>query len=407
MQENNVNQPTSLSQLLRENYLAEARAHQRHSGMSRSDSSWHLVYVLKGKAEDSAGQDKPQPQIPDLSAFLNQEELDKSVNLACQAIGHEAGEERTEFKAPVTPSVTSTASNTPDTHAIFFPERRSFSPLSIPDNVIRIDKQIYQPSQMSIQDNAIRTDRQKYPLSQSSIQDNDTGTDRELYPPSIQDNGMRTDRQTFPPSIIQDITMKNNWVAREAFEDFKRPGARGMNTSEYGLGTQSKKEFLNKAADFIEELSSLFKANSSKRIRPRSCKTHRSRANKGEVDGSVYSLNADNRERTILLQDFETEMEMERPTNPFSIQPSEVQGLGMDPGFGHAYIPMQDWRTTEEQYDEAESPALVEITPGVYTADSICEPPHFIQKLKSREVLEGSKVQLDCIVRGLPMPEVR
>uniref|UniRef100_A0A8C7UCP0 Ig-like domain-containing protein n=1 Tax=Oncorhynchus mykiss TaxID=8022 RepID=A0A8C7UCP0_ONCMY len=308
MQENNVNQPTSLSQLLRENYLAEARSHQRHSGMSRSDSLRHLVYVpLKGKAEDSAGQDKPQPQFPDLSAFLSQEELDKSVNLACQAIGHEACEERTEFKVPVTPSVTSTASNTPDT--------------------------------------------------------------------------------------------------QEAFEDFKRPGARGMNTPEYGLGTQSKKEFLNKAADFIEELSSLFKTNSSKRIQPRSCKTHRSRANKGQVDGSVYSLNADNRERTILLQDFETEME--RPTNPFSIQPSEVQGLGMDPGFGHAYFPMQDWRTTEEQYDEAESPALVEITPGVYTADPICEPPHFIQKLKGREVLEGSKVQLDCIVRGLPMPEVR
>uniref|UniRef100_A0A8C7U987 Ig-like domain-containing protein n=1 Tax=Oncorhynchus mykiss TaxID=8022 RepID=A0A8C7U987_ONCMY len=401
--------------------------------MSRSDSLRHLVYVpLKGKAEDSAGQDKPQPQFPDLSAFLSQEELDKSVNLACQAIGHEACEERTEFKVPVTPSVTSTASNTPDTqpdlelkeplptHVTFFAERRSFSPLSIPDNVIRIDKQIYQPSQLSIQDNAIRTDRQKYPLSQPSIQDNDTRTDRELYPPSIQDNdtrtdrelyppsiqdnGMRTDRQTFPPSIIQDITM-NNWVAREAFEDFKRPGARGMNTPEYGLGTQSKKEFLNKAADFIEELSSLFKTNSSKRIQPRSCKTHRSRANKGQVDGSVYSLNADNRERTILLQDFETEME--RPTNPFSIQPSEVQGLGMDPGFGHAYFPMQDWRTTEEQYDEAESPALVEITPGVYTADPICEPPHFIQKLKGREVLEGSKVQLDCIVRGLPMPEVR
>ncbi|XP_038846704.1 myopalladin-like [Salvelinus namaycush] len=398
MQENNVNQPTSLSQLLRENYLAEARAHQRHSDMSRSNSSRHLVYApLKGKAEDSAGQDKPQHQFPDLSAFLSQEELDKSVNLACQAIGHEAREKKTEFKAPVAPSVTSTASNTPDTqpdlelkeplptHATFFPaERRSFSPLSIQDNVIRIDKQIYQPSQLSIQDNAIRTDRQKYPLSQPSIQDNDMRTDRELYPPSIQDNGMRTDRQTFPPSIIQDITMKNNWVTREAFEDFKRPGARGVNTPAYGLGTQSKKEFLNKAADFIEELSSLFKANSSKRIRPRSCKTHRSRSNKGQVDGSIYSLNADDRERTILLQDFEMEME----------------------------------RTTEEQYDDsgvleadgvdkAESPALVEVTPGVYTADPICEPPHFIQKLKSREVLEGSKVQLDCIVRGLPMPEVR
>ncbi|XP_045067447.1 myopalladin isoform X4 [Coregonus clupeaformis] len=389
MQENNVDQPTSLSQLLRENYLAEARAHQRHSEMSRSDSSSRrLVYgPLKGKTADSAGQDEPQHQLPDLSAFLSQEELDKSVNLACQAIGHEAREERPDVKASVAPSATTAASDTPDTqsdpeleeplptHPIFLPERRPYPPLSLQDNAIRTDEQTYQPSQLSIQDNV-----------------------------------MRTDRQMFPPSIIQDIAMKNNR------EDIKRPGAGGRNTQSFGLENQSKKEFLNKAADFIEELSSLFKANSSKRIRPRTCKTHRSRANKGQADGSIYSLNADDRERPILLQDIE--MEMERPANPFCIQPPEVQGLGMDPGYGHADFPMQDCRTTEEQYDdsevleadeldEAESPAMVEITPGVYTADPICEPPHFIQKLKSREVSEGSKVQLDCIVRGLPMPEVR
>nr|XP_046214988.1 myopalladin-like isoform X2 [Oncorhynchus gorbuscha] len=384
MQENSVDQPTSLSQLLRENYLAEARAHQRHSEMSRSDSSSRrLVYgPLKGKMADSAGLDEPQHQLPDLSAFLSQEELDKSVNLACQAIGPEAREERSDVKA--SPSATSDTPDTqPDpelkeplpTHPEFLPERRPYPPLSLQDNVIRTDEQIYQPS-----------------------------------PPSIQDNSMRTDRQSFPPSIIQDIAVKDNR------EDIKRPGAGGRNTPAFGLENQSKKEFLNKAADFIEELSSLFKANSSKRIRPRSCKAHRSRANKGQADGSIYSLNADDRERPILLQDFK--MEMERPANPFCIQPPEVQGLDMDPGYGHADFPMQDCRTTEEQYDdsevlepdevdEAESPALVEITPGVYTADPICEPPHFIQKLKSREVSEGSKVQLDCIVQGLPMPEVR
>uniref|UniRef100_A0A4W5NUR9 Myopalladin n=1 Tax=Hucho hucho TaxID=62062 RepID=A0A4W5NUR9_9TELE len=393
MQENNVDQPTSLSQLLRENYLAEARAHQRHSEMSRSDSSSRrLVYgPLKGKMADS-GLDEPQHQLPDLSAFLSQEELDKSVNLACQAIGPEARKERSDVKASFAPSATSAASDTPDTqpepelkeplptHPTFLPERRPYPPLSLQDNAIRTDEQIYQPSQ-----------------------------------PSIQDNSMRTDRQSFPPSIIQDIAMKNNR------EDIKRPGAGGRNTPAFGLENQSKKEFLNKAADFIEELSSLFKANSSKRIRPRSCKAHRSRANKGQADGSIYSLNADDRERPILLQDFE--MEMERPANPFCIQPPEVQGLDMDPGYGHADFPMQDCRTTEEQYDDSEAleadevdeaespalvePALVEITPGVYTADPICEPPHFIQKLKSREVSEGSKVQLDCIVRGLPVPEVR
>lgn len=101
------------------------------------------------------------------------------------------------------------------------------------------------------------------------------------------------------------------------------------------------------------------------------------------------------------------EAEKEGPSPAVSHQP-EVQ---LDSGIEH--VEFQDSRITEDlQYDsvcqeaeEAESCALTE-TPS-YPAEPVCEPPHFIQKLKSREVPEGSKVQLDCIVRGLPVPEVR
>ncbi|XP_012987596.2 myopalladin isoform X1 [Esox lucius] len=386
MQEN-TEQPTSLSQFLRENYLAEAHTQQRHSEMSRFDSSWRLVYgPLKGKEEDSAGQDEPQAQFPDLSAFLSQEELDKSVNLACQAIGREAREERPEAEAAVAPS---TSSDTQldlklkellQTHPTFLPERL--------------------PQLLSTHDSAIKTDESVHQTSQRSVQD----------------NALRADGQTCPLSTIQDGAMKTSGVARESLEDHKKPGAGGKNMPAYGLETQSKKEFLNKAADFIEELSSLFKANSSKRIRPRSCKGHRSRANKGQADGGVYPLNTDDRERPVNLQNFE--MEVLRADNPFSNQPPEVMGLTMEPALKHADLPTEDCRTNDPQYDdsgvleadegnEAESPVLVEVSPGVYTANPICEPPHFIQKLKSREVPEGSKVQLDCIVQGLPMPDVR
>uniref|UniRef100_A0A8D0ALM0 Ig-like domain-containing protein n=1 Tax=Sander lucioperca TaxID=283035 RepID=A0A8D0ALM0_SANLU len=256
MQENNIDQPPSLSQLLRESYLAEARAQQRHSEMSRSDASSSRLQIyrsLKGKAEDSVGHS--DPQFPDLSAFLSQEELDKSVNLARQAIGHEPREERAEVKAHVKPST--------------------------PSNI-------------------------------SSVSSSE------------------------PPSPLNSKNCQN---------------------APYGPETQSKKEFLNKAADFIEELSALFKANSSKRVRPRGCKSHRTRnQNKSQNDGTVHPLGPDNRERSAV--------------------PAE----------------------------EAESCALTD-TP--YPAEPACEPPCFIQKLKSREVPEGSKVQLDCIVRGLPVPEVR
>uniref|UniRef100_A0A7N6C4W9 Myopalladin n=1 Tax=Anabas testudineus TaxID=64144 RepID=A0A7N6C4W9_ANATE len=290
MQEDNTDQPPSLSQLLRESYLAEARAQQRHSEMSRSDGSSTRLQIygsLKGKAEDSVG--NSDPQLPDLSAFLSQEELDKSVNLARQAIGHEPHEERGEVKTS----------------------------------------------------------------------------------------------------------------SSEGFNDLNRPAK----TTSYGLETQSKKEFLNKAADFIEELSSLFKANSSKRVRPRACKGHRSRVqNKSQNDGTVCPLSSDNRERAVLPM--EVEKEGLRPA--VSHQPD----IQLDSGVGHAEF--QDCRTTDEQQynpvsqeveEEAENCALTEAS---YPAEaSVCEPPRFIQKLKSREIPEGSKVQLDCIVRGHPVPEVR
>uniref|UniRef100_A0A8C1AVK1 Ig-like domain-containing protein n=1 Tax=Cyprinus carpio carpio TaxID=630221 RepID=A0A8C1AVK1_CYPCA len=281
MQENSMDQPTSLSQLLRESYLAEGRAHHRHGEPSCIDSPRRLVYgTLKEKADDSGG--KMDPQFSDLSAFLSQEELDKSVDLACKAFSSDPRER----------------------------EERSDAPPSTP-----------------IQDSAIRNARR----------------------------------------------------AREPAADFKRP----QRNAPYGLETQSKKEFLNKAADFIEELSSLFKASSSKRIRPRTCKTHRSRCqDKTQPDGTSFSINAEDRERAILLN-----QQMEEP--------------------------MENSGDTEEPYEaeEHQSPEPVCEEPALIQPESseepMCEPPHFIQKLKSREVSEGSKVQLDCIVRGLPAPEVR
>ena len=369
MQENNTDQPPSLSQLLRESYLAEARAQQRHSEMSRSDASSTRLQIygsLKSKAEDSVGHS--DPQFPDLSAFLSQEELDKSVNLARQAIGHESHEERAEVKASVAllmpsnhASVSVPSSNPP---TVLF-ANSSPAPFAAPSNV---------------------------PL---------TKPDPEFKELTETHTTFTSDRKMRKASTRQDNMIRNSRDSSEGFNDLNR----SARNAPYGPETQSKKEFLNKAADFIEELSSLFKANSSKRVRPRACKAHRSRVqNKSMNDGTVYSLSSENRERAVLP----VELEKEGPSPAVSHQP-EVQ---LDSGTG--YVEFQDCRITEkQQYDsvsqeveevEAESCALTE---APHPAEPVCEPPHFIQKLKSREVPEGSKVQLDCIVRGRPVPEVR
>lgn len=371
MQENNTDQPPSLSQLLRESYLAEARAQQRHSEMSRSDASSTRLQIygsLKGKADESLGHG--DPQLPDLSAFLSQEELDKSVNLARQAIGHEPHEERAEVKAsatPLTPSNISSVSVSSSTAPSVPFTNPSPAPFAAPTTV---------------------------PLAQPAPEFKELPAAHTTF---------TSDRKVHKAFTRQDHVIRNSRDSSEGFNDINR----SARNAPYGMETQSKKEFLNKAADFIEELSSLFKANSSKRVRPRACKAHRSRVqNKSQNDETVYPLSSDDRERAILP----VEVEKERPSPAVSHQP-EVQ---LDSGTGH--VEFQDCRITEEQpyncvsqeveeeEEEAESCALSETA---YQAEPVCEPPHFIQKLKSREVPEGSKVQLDCIVRGLPVPEVR
>lgn len=364
MQEN-TDQPPSLSQLLRESYLAEARAQQRHSRSDASSSHLQFYGSLKGKAEDSVGPN--DPQFPDLSAFLSQEELDKSVNLARQAIGHESREERAEVKASVTPSTPSniySSSVSSSEHPSVPLANPSPAPLAAPSNV---------------------------PISQPAPEFKELPATHVTF---------TSDRKMHKASTQQENVIRNSRDSGEGFNDFNRLGR----NAPYGLETQSKKEFLNKAADFIEELSSLFKANSSKRVRPRACKTHRNRnQNKSQSDGALDPLSRDNRERVAMPM----EEEREKPCPAVSHQ-TEVQ---LDSGIGH--VEFQDCRITEEQQcgfvsqdveEDAESSALTE-TP--YSAEPVCEPPHFIQKLKSREVPEGSKVQLDCIVRGLPVPEVR
>uniref|UniRef100_A0A673AQD5 Ig-like domain-containing protein n=1 Tax=Sphaeramia orbicularis TaxID=375764 RepID=A0A673AQD5_9TELE len=284
--------------------------------MSRSDappSRLQIYGSLKGKAEDAGG--CSDPHFPDLSAFLSQEELDKSVNLARQAIGHEPREERSEVKAPVTPQ---TPSDSPSPSVPFTnPPPSAF----------------------------VSPELRELPASQTTFT-----PDRKMHKaPARQD------------PVIQTGT-------GDGFQDLNR----SARTAPYGMETQSKKEFLNKAADFIEELSSLFKANSSKRIRPRAYPDPDQRS-------------ASNHRSSLTLGsgpwNFRTQYDLA------SQEVEEDQGKG------------------EREGEEAQTCGLT--GPSSSPMEPLCEPPHFIQKLKSREVPEGTKVQLDCRVRGLPVPKVR
>lgn len=351
MQENNFEQPPSLSQLLRESYLAEARAQQRRGEMSHSDSAsshFQVFLPLKGIGEDAGGQH--DSQFPDLSAFLSQEELDKSVNLAQQAIRKKP--EEVEVKSSASPL---TSSNS------FLSSGLSSAPPSV-----------VLPTQ---------------PMGLFSVASPE---------PSIEGQNTRftSERKMHKPLARQDGLNRN--VGNSA-EEFNNRQAKAP----YNLETQSKKEFLNKAADFIEELSSLFKANSSKRVRPRACKAHRSRApSKGQGEETGCPRSADVRERAVMP----VEEEKQQGGPPVSHLPAVLQDS--------VHTEVQHCRSKEERdggvsREPEEQAQCLASTDASFLSETVCEPPRFLQKLKSREVLEGTKVQLDCIVAGHPDPEVR
>ncbi|XP_043375259.1 myopalladin [Dermochelys coriacea] len=315
MQDNSLESSTSISQLLRESYLAETR-HQENSERSRSEASPHTFHYgsTSGASEEVAGQD----DLPDLSAFLSQEELDESVNLARQAIDQDPLEKQDEQQTRV--------------H--------------------------YSSDQVK---NCGKTVSNKQ-VAQSTV-----------LPTS--DNGLHSD------FCLDHVTETKG--SKESTQDLKK--------QLFGSEAESKKEFLNKAADFIEELSSLFKAHNSKRIRPKTCKNYRSKLeskNKAaQEDSPSFPKLSEKRER-----------------------PSIPVPQDLDNKAEHILEKTNDQQEENlEAINQLESTDLTtEAAPtSLYFEEPIGQPPRFTQKLKSREVPEGTKVQLDCIVVGIPAPEVR
>uniref|UniRef100_H3BDD1 Myopalladin n=1 Tax=Latimeria chalumnae TaxID=7897 RepID=H3BDD1_LATCH len=296
MQDDNLEESTSISQLLRESYLAETRIHQGHNETSKSEAPSHHFYYGK-------------------------EELDESVNLARQAIAQSPREDKGDEQHTTEPD------STAKTHI----------------------------------------NQQQLPESNDSTA-----------------SSTRQQHQNYR----QENVIKGTKSARERSPDIKKQ----TRVSPYSPETEGKKEFLNKAADFIEELSSLFKAHSSKRIRPRACKSHRSKyqTKSGfiQAEDSGYPYISDNRERPQIPIPVEIETQAEDTLE------EEKQ-------------PFLQTEMLEVDAETENTEGISEVPPtSFYFEEPRGEPPHFTQKLKSREVLEGSRVQLDCIVTGFPKPEV-
>ncbi|NXK18206.1 MYPN protein, partial [Arenaria interpres] len=313
MQDDSLESSTSISQLLRESYLAETK-HQGRSERSRSEPASHNFHY--GNASGDSDEVAAQDDLPDLSAFLSQEELDESVNLARQAIDQ--------------------------------------NPLETKQDELQAHSQ-HPPDYLK------NTGKHKQMAQSTAVKTSDNG----------------------PHSNFCQDLVRNTKGSKGTSQDLKK--------HHLPSESESKKEFLNKAADFIEELSSLFKAHNSERIRPRTCKNYRSKIdskNKSAQKGSSsLSSTSENRERLSIPVPQDLENKAEKTFE----QTDDQQAANLE---------SINQLTSAELKTESESAS-------VYSDEPIGQPPRFTQKLKSREVPEGTKVQLDCIVVGIPAPEVR
>ncbi|XP_023785947.1 myopalladin [Cyanistes caeruleus] len=313
MQDDSLETSTSISQLLRESYLAETK-HQGKSERSRSEPVSHNFHY--GNASGDSDEVAAQDDLPDLSAFLSQEELDESVNLARQAIDQ--------------------------------------NPLETKQDELQAHSQ-RPPDQL-----------------------NNAGKHKQM----AQSTALKTSDNGLHSNFCQEH-VRNTRGSKGSSQDLKK--------HHLPSESESKKEFLNKAADFIEELSSLFKAHNSERIRPRTCKNYKSKIdskNKSAQKGSSsLSLTSENRERLSIP----TPQDLENKAEKTFEQTDDQRAANLE---SIAQL------TSAELKTESESAS-------VYSDEPLGQPPRFTQKLKSREVPEGSKVQLDCIVVGIPAPEVR
>uniref|UniRef100_UPI00358F321D myopalladin isoform X2 n=1 Tax=Myxine glutinosa TaxID=7769 RepID=UPI00358F321D len=276
--------------------------------------------------------------IPELSAFLSQEELNKSVHLAREAIND-------DIPAYVPPA---------------------------PQLLSGLDTQL----------NA--------PLFRPSSENRSLGQDNISM--TTENN---SDRQTTQNGSC--VLPKQGPGCSNRADP--APGKHNPYLSE----TDNKKEFANKAAALIEELSTLFKAGPRKagllRVRREAPLPFTSPVSSDSgyqsPNGNTVRHAANTNTRTREIQPLQQQKQQQRTRTDAS---QVVQCVDKTAEKDHGLL---------QERPAAESGDVCTQAAGVVEGDEELQPPHFTHRLKSREVPEGSRVQLDCRLSGNPTPVIR
>lgn len=341
-------QAPPLSLIMRETYPSENNTPAgTRENTSEDSSSYELFY-------DSLSDIRDGDFANELSAFLSEDEISRSLELAHKSITNSPNEDEStkqEFKYYFNTTPNSSEDDT--SRETRDQDTSKMTQATIP-NPLLISAQLL-PEKKS---------QNAYPNTYQSEANNvvsETGKQLSISP-------------LLParPSFIRSLkSAKRSGPSMQKMSSKSKPISAG--------NVPFKDKFCDKAATLIEELSSIFQEAAKTRVRSPD-------GNSSSPDSGYLSpKNKQSASRTPALD--KTCLET-TPENKIL----EVT---------HAEEPVLP---KEEDCQASENAPMDQVTTDSHHPPS---PPRFLQKLRSQEVAEGSRVLLECRVAGNPAPHVR
>ncbi|OBS59270.1 hypothetical protein A6R68_09604 [Neotoma lepida] len=313
------------------------------SNMSETSSHDSFYDSLSDVQEESKSADF----FPGLSAFLSQEEINKSLDLARRAIDNSEPED--------------------------FDSEKEIS-------------QIFSQSPVSL------SETPSHEETKSSEQTPSEGPQHNRPAPVQPLAGEQAEGITSPasrrkpgvsPLLARPSYIRSLRKAEKRGAKIPNPSAKPKAAQQSKAGPQS--QLCDKAASFIEELTSIFR----EAAKPR----NRSPNGESSSPDSGY-LSPKNQPSTLM-----SASASQSPTGDHQLDQQEIEAEVKLPQSSLCY---QAKQTPEEALPHTHIPH-----PQPQKARHLSSAPRFIQKLRSQEVAEGSRVYLECRVTGNPAPRVR
>ncbi|XP_043530454.1 palladin [Chiloscyllium plagiosum] len=372
MQEGSSEHAVALSQMLKEAYSCGEMDGYRDGRMSEASS--HDVYFdsLTDLQED--GEDGSPPPA-ELSAFLSQEEMCKSLDLARVAIAESSSEE-TEPEPEMEDisryirhrALASLPEDSPPAGSHTAP--RSGSPATLVKRNAESGSSTPKIDQGTDGSHIHRATSPAHRATSPAHQA--TSPTQQATSPAHQATSPGQPDIPGTDSSSEDLELQPPTNPEEANPT---PSSKRKGIPIYQSESSARNEFCNKAVSFIEELSSIFRT-----VRPRNYGQGKSKSH--EEDSSSPDSGYLSPKNNLKVSTTST-----RKAAPLETKLAATSDLEAHAEVGRGREP-----DTLPKGDEK-----------VLTGSA----PRFVQKLRSQEVAEGSTVRLECRLLGHPCPTVR